>query len=83
MYKKDDIPVFPVIGWHAGPLPGHDAVIMKFQFLSSPMQPIETAQETQFFSLTPDMAESLVSYLQRHIESLRNHDVGSPFKGIH
>ncbi|UTJ46147.1 bssS family protein [Atlantibacter subterranea] len=83
MSQKDDIPVFPVTGWHAGPLPGYDALIVKFQFLSSPMQPIETAQETQFFALTPEMAESLVSDLQRHIESLRKSGVHSPQEDKH
>ncbi|EBU7081516.1 bssS family protein, partial [Salmonella enterica subsp. enterica serovar Enteritidis] len=27
MSQKDDIPVFPVTGWQAGPLPGYDALV--------------------------------------------------------
>ncbi len=53
MSNKDDIPVFPVSGWQAGPLPGYDALILKFQYLTSPMQPLESAQETQFFCTYP------------------------------
>ncbi|EEQ0857101.1 bssS family protein [Salmonella enterica subsp. enterica serovar Enteritidis] len=83
MSQKDDIPVFPVTGWQAGPLPGYDALVVKFQFLSSPMQPIESAQETQFLVLTPEMGESLASDLQRHIQDLRNSDVHSPQEGKH
>ncbi|MEB7559147.1 bssS family protein [Kluyvera cryocrescens] len=83
MSKTDDIPVFPVTGWQAKPLPGYDALAMKFEFIPSLLQPIESPRETQFFALTPEMAESLISELQTHIESLRKPDVGSPFKSRH
>ncbi|ECJ2444980.1 bssS family protein [Salmonella enterica subsp. enterica serovar Hermannswerder] len=78
MSQKDDIPVFPVSGWQAGPLPGYSALALKFQFLSSPMQPMETAQETQFFALTPEMTEALISDLRRHIETLKKSGIHSP-----
>lgn len=83
MSNKDDIPVFPVSGWQAGPLPGYDALILKFQYLTSPMQPLESAQETQFFALTPEMAESLVADLQRHIQNLKSSGIHSPQEGKH
>ncbi|MEV9344383.1 hypothetical protein AB0175_03335 [Klebsiella pneumoniae] len=47
------------------------------------MQPIETAHETEFFALTPEMAEALISDLQRHIETLRTSGVHSPQEGRH
>ena len=78
MSKQDDIPVFPVAGWKVGPLPGYDAVVIKFQYLSSPMQPLEGAQETQFFAITPEMAEALIADLQKHIQTVRNSDIHSP-----
>ncbi|EEW39158.1 hypothetical protein HMPREF0484_4786 [Klebsiella pneumoniae subsp. rhinoscleromatis ATCC 13884] len=83
MSKQNDIPTFPVEGWTAGPLPGYDALVLKLQYLSSPMQPIETAHETEFFALTPEMAEALISDLQRHIETLRTSGVHSPQEGRH
>lgn len=83
MSQKDDIPVFPITGWQAGPLPGYGALALKFQFLSSPMQQMESAQETQFFALTPEMAESLIADLQRHIHNLRNAGIHSPREDKH
>ncbi|WP_313069541.1 bssS family protein [Atlantibacter hermannii] len=83
MSQKDDIPVFPVTGWQAKPLPGYDALAMKFEFITSVMQPVDSATETQFFALTPEMAESLISDLQKHIENLRKPEVSSPFKSRH
>lgn len=70
MSKKDDIPVFPVAGWKVGPLPGYDALVFKLQFLTSPTQPLEEAQETQFFGITPDMARVLITELERNIETV-------------
>ncbi|EFH7974188.1 bssS family protein [Escherichia coli] len=83
MSKQDDIPVFPVTGWQAGPLPGYDALVLKFQFLSSPMQSMESAQETQFFAITPEMAESLISDLQKHVLNLKNSGIQSPQEDKH
>lgn len=78
MSKQDDIPVFPVSGWQVGPLPGYDALVLKLQYLSSPMQQLEEAQETQFFAITPEMAEALISDLQKHIQTVRNSGIHSP-----
>lgn len=78
MSKDNDIPVFPVAGWQAGPLPGYDAIALKLKFLSSPMQDVGSPQETQFFAITPEMAENLISDLQRHIEAVRSSGIHSP-----
>ncbi len=53
MSKKDDIPVFPISGYQIGPLKGYDALVMKLQYLSSPMHSLDQAQETNFFALSP------------------------------
>ncbi|WP_269935838.1 bssS family protein [Serratia liquefaciens] len=78
MSKKDDIPVFPVAGWQAGPLPGYDMLVLKFQFLSTPMQKLDEAQESQFFAMQPDMVRNLISDLTRHLEALEKSGVQSP-----
>ncbi|MGP2470312.1 bssS family protein [Yersinia sp. 2540 StPb PI] len=83
MSKKDDIPVFPVAGWQAGPLPGHDMLILKFQFISSPMQKLGEAQESQFYALQPDMVRSLISDLTRHLEVLERCGVQFPVEKKH
>lgn len=78
MSKENDIPVFPIAGWQAGPLPGYDALVLKLQFLSSPMQSIEAPQETQFFAITPLQVENLISDLQRHLVELKKSGIQSP-----
>lgn len=83
MSNKDDIPVFPVAGWQVGPLPGYDSVVLKFQYLVSPMQPLEQAQETQFFAVTTEMAEQLISELQKHVQTLKSSGVQSPQEPKH
>ncbi|WP_129991865.1 bssS family protein [Rahnella sp. CFA14(1/10)] len=83
MSNKSDIPIFPIAGWKIGPLPGYDALVMKFQFLTSPIQPIEEAQETQFFGLTPDIARALISELQKHIDTVEKFDSSVPTSEKH
>nr|WP_215196030.1 bssS family protein [Escherichia coli] len=82
-HKKNDIPVFPITAWQAGPLPGYGALALKFQYLTSPMQPLDSAQETQFFALTPEMTETLISDLRRHIETLKKSGIHSPQENRH
>ncbi len=67
MSKKDDIPVFPITSWDIGPLPGYNAVAMRFHFITSPMDNIDSAQTTNYMVVTPEMAKSLISDLQKHI----------------
>lgn len=83
MSKKDDIPVLPVAGWQAGPLPGYDALVLKFQFLSSPMQKLDEAQESQFFAMQPNMVRNLISDLTKHLETLEKSGVQSPLEKKH
>lgn len=72
MSEQGNIPVFPITGWKIGPLAGYDALVIKFQYLVSPLQQLEEAQETNFFGLTPAMARNLISDLQKHIETVEN-----------
>ncbi|CAI1071060.1 MULTISPECIES: bssS family protein [Serratia] len=83
MSKKDDIPVFPVAGWQAGPFPGYNAIALKFQFLSSELQKLDEVQESQFFAMTPEMVRELISDLTRHVETLEKSGVQSPIGSKH
>lgn len=83
MSQKNDIPVFPITAWQAGALPGYGALALKSQYLASPMQPLDSAQETQFFALTPEVAETLISDLRRHIETLKKSGIHSPQENRH
>lgn len=69
MHTQEDPPIFFVTGWKIGPLPGYDALVIKFQYVTSPLQAFETAQETQFFGITPEMARTLISDLEKYIET--------------
>ncbi|WGM04520.1 bssS family protein [Arsenophonus nasoniae] len=83
MSKKNDIPTFPIAGWKIGPLPGYDALALKFQFLSSPMQSINEAQETQFFIINPQMARTLIADLTKHIDTVEKSAIQSPQGDTH
>ncbi|MEX9896606.1 bssS family protein [Providencia rettgeri] len=78
MSKKDDIPVFPISGYQIGPLKGYDALVMKLQYLSSPMQSLDQAQETNFFALSPTVVRGIISDLQKHLETLEKSEIQSP-----
>ncbi|HGJ5854898.1 hypothetical protein [Arsenophonus nasoniae] len=56
---------------------------MKFQFLSSPMQSINEAQETQFFIINPQMARTLIADLTKHIDTLEKSAIQSPQGDTH
>ncbi|WP_272525751.1 hypothetical protein [Providencia sp. PROV196] len=51
---------------------------MKLQYLSSPMQSLDQAQETNFFALSPDVVRGIISDLQKHLETLENSEIQSP-----
>ncbi|UAN60210.1 bssS family protein [Serratia sp. JSRIV004] len=70
MSKKTDMLIFPVTGWQIGSLSGHYAFVPKFQFITSPIQQLEEAQETQFFGITPDIAKAMIADLKKHIETV-------------
>ncbi|ECE0793887.1 bssS family protein [Salmonella enterica subsp. diarizonae] len=69
---RREIPIFPVTGWKSGPLQSGDCLVLKFEYITSPMQSLESAQSTQFFGLTPQIAESLIADLQKSINSLKS-----------
>lgn len=59
----DNIPLFPVAGWAIGPLPSYGAVTVKFDFLTSPMQSPQDANEGRYYALTPQQATELAHKL--------------------
>ncbi|MDJ6848615.1 bssS family protein [Salmonella enterica] len=72
MSDKNEIPIFPVTGWKSGPVPSGDIVVLKFEYITHSMQDLESAQSTQFFGLTPKVAESLIADLQKSLDSLKS-----------
>ncbi|HGG6232270.1 TPA: bssS family protein [Salmonella enterica subsp. enterica serovar Enteritidis] len=72
MSDENRIPIFPVTGWKTGPVQSGDCVVLKFEYITSPMQGLESAQSTQFFGLTPQMVENLITDLQKSINSLKS-----------
>lgn len=67
---ENDVLVFPITGWHIGPLSEHGAILMQFDFITSPLQPTEESLETNLFCLTPAMAHALIAQLSESIKQL-------------
>lgn len=72
MSNENKIPISPVTAWEAGHVESTDCVVLKFEYLTSPMQALESVQSTQFFGLTTQMVESLIAALQESINSLKS-----------
>lgn len=68
---EDDIPLHPVTGWIAEPIKAYDAVTLRFNFISSPMQDPANAMQTQFLLLTAPEAERLARKILSTCEWLK------------
>lgn len=76
----NEISLFPVAGWQIGPVPTHDIIALKFQFLSHALQKNEEAQESQMFAMTPAQGRELIERIQAAIDVLEKSDSqGSAF----
>jgi len=64
---------YPVTGWHVGPLPGHQALVLQFGY-HDPQAPFtKRQQESLFFGMTIEMAKKLVINLSEHIDYAEAH----------
>ncbi|XTZ39734.1 hypothetical protein ACQYRI_07020 [Salmonella enterica] len=59
-----NFPAFPIKGWQVGPVEAVNGVVMKFGYCTSPERPNAATFDSQFFSLTPDLARSLIYDLE-------------------
>lgn len=69
---ENNIPLFPVAGWTAGPVKALELVTFKLRYLTNPMQRIGEANESQMFALSPAQALELADVLQKAVRILQN-----------
>lgn len=74
MAIKNRTSVFPVTDWKAGPLPGYQALSLKLTYLTYSADGTNTEHRSQFFAFPPEMVETLISELQRHLRNLQKSD---------
>ncbi len=70
MPTNTDELLFPVADWSIGPILDYQCVTVKLGYLSSPMQPLDEAQQSQRFALTPAQAVEIATALLRTVQTL-------------
>lgn len=75
-----DVKLFPITGWEASSVSAHDAVILRFQYLSSPMQSEEEPHTSPALAISRTQAQELIDLLQSQLKRL---DGPSPSTPLH
>ena len=70
----DDIPLNPVTAWLAEPIKAHEAITLRFDFISGPMQDPAQATRSPYFLLSAAQAETLARKILAECEALRSAD---------
>lgn len=65
-------PLFPVASIHTGPLTSIGAVLIRFDFLTNPMQPAEQANAGRNYALTPEQARYLAKQIGSALATLQS-----------
>ena len=66
----DEIPLFPVAVIAVGPIKAYDAITIRLDFLTNPLQKPEEAQTGRHYLLTPKQAENLVEQIRSALQIL-------------
>lgn len=57
--ENEEISVFPVTRWDAGPIPAMGFFMWRPHYIASPMQSIDSATPSRFYALTPMQLRAL------------------------
>jgi len=79
MNRKDEIPLSPVAGWTVGPIQAYQAVMLRLDYLTHPMQRADEAHQTPNLVLNAAQALELSEVLKKHAESVMQ---GKPGTGM-
>jgi biofilm regulator BssS len=82
-FMADEIPLFPIAGWSIGPIPAHNAVVLKFDFLTHSMQALDHANESRHYLLTPQQAQIVAEKILSALRQLENGAPQSPLGPRH
>jgi hypothetical protein len=67
----DEIKLFPVCGWTIGPIKAYEAVTVRLDYLTSPMQLLPEAIQSPQFVLTAPQASELAEALNSAVRKLQ------------
>ncbi|WP_167670705.1 hypothetical protein [Allopusillimonas ginsengisoli] len=67
---SETVQVFPVTAWTVGPVPRLGFAVMKFNFITSPMQKIEESNEGPNYALTSAQMRELIEQMQIALDVL-------------
>jgi len=68
----ESIPLFPVSAWTVGPVPTMGLAVIKFDFLTNPMQPPEEANPGRHYALTPAQLRELIEQMRSALQKLES-----------
>ncbi len=71
-FNADD-PVFPLAGWDIQAIPSHQCILLKADYLSSAMQPVDQPHPGKLYALTEEQAVELAHALLREAQKLGSH----------
>ncbi|WP_175133466.1 bssS family protein [Achromobacter xylosoxidans] len=74
----ENIPLFPVANWTAGPVPQLGLAVIKFDFLTNPMQRPEEANPGRHYALTPAQLRDLIEQMQSALRTLETSATPAP-----
>lgn len=66
----ENIPLFPVARWTAGPVPQLGLAVIKFDFLTNPMQRPDEANPGRHYALTPAQLRELIEQMHSALHVL-------------
>ena len=66
-----DTHLFPAVGWELKYIDQYDTLIIRFPFLSSPMQKLEEADPGRWYALQPQQARELAERILAQLDAPR------------
>lgn len=69
---ENEIPLCPITGWSIGPVKALEMVTLKLGYITNPMQPVDSPNESPHFVITAAMASELATALQRAVQKLQD-----------
>ena len=77
MDKSNELATNPVSGWNIRGVQPYNALLLQFQYLSSPMQRLEDAHESRHYILTQEQAIELAEAIHRNAKNLPGQESSS------
>lgn len=69
-HDEPQVSLFPITGWEMRPVSAYDAIVVRFQYLSSPLQPEDSPHTGPGLVLTRSQTADLIHILQKQLARL-------------